>query len=131
MRFLIIKLWGDILVNLRFIFNPGSCGYFCLRYILKKQIKKESYMSLWRVKEILSNDNYYCSCLRLETIYDLKRECLTLINTGGNSKHYVVIKKVAKNKIWYYDPLFLFLRKKKIGRFVKKWSNICLFYTKV
>ena len=128
---LCIKLRGDIVFNLRFIFNPGSCGYFCLKYILKKKIVKQSYISLCKMKEVISSNGYYCSCLRLKNVTDIKTGCLSLIETKNNGKHYIVVKMIKKGKIYYYDPLFLLVRKKKIEYFIRKWSGICLFYTKV
>ena len=131
MRFLVIKLRGDAVFNLKFIFSPGSCGCFCLRYILKKKIVKQRYISIWKMKEIISSNGYYCSCLKLKFVTDIKGECLSLLETKNKGMHYIVIKKITKGKIYYYDPLFLVMRKKKIEYFIEKWSGICLFYTKV
>lgn len=117
--------------NLNFIFSPGSCGYFCLKYITHTKIKKEAYMNLWEMKEYLTQYNYYCTCLKLSNLSDVTRECLTLIENKNGGKHYVVIKYISKNRVVYYDPLFLFVRKKKTSNFSKIWSGICLFYTKV
>jgi ABC-type bacteriocin/lantibiotic exporter with double-glycine peptidase domain len=131
MKSLVIKLRGDAMFNLRFIFSPGSCGFFCLRYILKKKIVRERYISLFAIKEILFDNGYYCDCLKVKYVLDVKSCCLTLINCKKGSMHYIVIKAIRKGKVYYYDPLFLGLRKKKVEDFAKKWSGICLFYTKV
>jgi len=117
--------------NLNFILSPGSCGYFCLRHILKKKIKKEFYLSLHRVKEILSERGYSCLCLKIYDIKFIKKEYLTLVKSSDNSLHYIVVKKVKKGYVYFYDPLFVFVRRKKIANFLQIWSKICLIYTKV
>jgi hypothetical protein len=88
-------------------------------------------MSLWKIKEYLTRYNYYCMCLKLSNLNDVTRGCLTLLENKNGSKHYVVIKCIFKNIVVYYAPLFLFVSRKKINDFNKKWSGICLFYTKV
>lgn len=119
------------MLNLLFLFTPGRCGYFCLKYVLKRRIKNEAYMSMYKIKEVLNKYGYYCVGMKLKNICDIKRGCITLIKSGKESYHYIVIKEVRNNFVFYYDPLFINVRKKKITKFIEKWSNICLFYTKV
>ena len=114
-----------------FVFSPGSCGYFCLKYILKKKIKKEVYMNMYGIKEMLNKFDYYCIGMRVKSLHDIKKECITLIKSGKKSYHYVVIKEILDKFVVFYDPLFVNLRKKKIAKFTKKWNKVCLFYTKV
>ena len=115
--------------NFHFLLNPGSCGYFCLRFVLRKNIKKEFYLSLFEVKEILNRHSYYCYCVKIEKLSDVKNKCFTLIFNSKKEFHYVVIVKVDSDYVYYYDPLFVFVRKQRIEEFIKRWSNICLFYT--
>lgn len=117
--------------NFKFIFSPGSCGYFCLKKIVKSKINKEFYINLYRAKVVLNDAGYYCICLKVRDINLIKKQCLSLVRSGRDELHYVIIKKVNKGCVYYYDPLYVFLRKEKINKFIKKWSNICLFYTKV
>ena len=131
MRLAVIKLLGDYMINLMFVFMPGSCGYFCLKHILNKRIDRSFYMSMYSIKEELVKYGYYCVGLKIKNISDIRRECLTLIKSGKKSYHYIVIKRVTNKFVFYYDPLFVNFRKKKIEKFVDKWSSICLFYTKV
>ena len=119
------------MINLLFVFYPGSCGYFCLKHILKNTINKDSYINLLQMKNILNNKGYFCSCYKNFNLNDIKNECITLIKCGKDSWHYVIIKKIVGNFIYLYDPLFIGLRKKKVAKFVKIWSRVCLFYTKV
>ena len=39
-----------------------------------------------------------------------------------------VIEKVKNNYVYYYDPIFLFIRRVKKKRFVKKWSKMVCVY---
>ena len=121
---------GDILFNVRFIFSPGSCGWFCLRFILKKKVEKKCYLSLLEMKKILNKNNYCCVCIKIFELKDVFCECLTLIK-NKKDYHYVVLKKVEKGYVFFYDPLFISLRKKKASWFAPKWCNFCLIYTKV
>lgn len=86
---------------------------------------------MYRVKEVLTEFDYYCVCLKVNGVENIHKKCVTLIDGKRNFKHYVVIEKVAGGYVYFYDPLFLFVRKKKIEDFYKSWSKICLFYTKV
>ena len=131
MKFDVIKLLGDYMINLLFVLMPGSCGYFCLKYIIKEKIDRDFYMSMYRIKEELIKYGYYCVGLKIKNIYEVRKECLSLIKSGKKSYHYIIIKKVTDKFVFYYDPLFVNIRKQKIEKFVGKWSNICLFYTKV
>lgn len=119
------------MLNLKFILSPGSCGYFCLRYITRKKVSKDCYMSIYKIKEILNNHGYYCSCLKIYRIDDVYSECLTLIKSGKRENHFIVIKKIDNKFVYFYDPLYIGVRKKRKENFVKKWLRICLIYTKV
>ena len=67
---------------------------------------------------------------KVKSLENVKRECVTLMFTKTNF-HYIVIKQVTCSHVYFYDPLFLFVRKMKKDRFLKKWSKICLFYIKI
>lgn len=119
------------MLNLWFVLSPGSCGYFCLKHVLKKKIKIEKYISMYDVKKILNDNGRYCSGVKIKSVEYIKRECITLVKSGKKSYHYVVIKRVSGDYVYFYDPLFLGIKRKKIDKFTLKWSHICLFYTKV
>lgn len=89
------------------------------------------YISLYRIKEILMDNNYYCSCFNVRDIDEVKGECLTLIGNGESIMHYIIIKRIDCKYVYFYDPLFIGIRRWKKHKFVSKWSNICLFYIKV
>lgn len=126
-----IKLKGICLVNLGYLFRPTCCGYYCLKYILGKVKCYKSYMSIKEISDVLKKYNYSCICVRVKGVEDIKFECISLIKVGENGFHYVVLKKIKGDYVFFYDPLFLFIRKMKVSVFCKKWSKICLFYTKV
>ena len=117
--------------NLRFILNPGSCGWFCLRFILKKNIKKKFYLSFYDMKSILNEEGYYCSCLRVKNLENIKGRCVSLIKNGEKEFHFVIILKVIKGVVYFYDPLYVGVRKKSVDSFSKKWMFMCLFYCKI
>ena len=119
------------MINLRYVIHPASCGYFCLKHIIcSRKFKRIGYMSLYDMKDVFTRNNYYCFCCRMKDLNNVKRECVTLINIK-NSCHYVVIKRISEKFVYVYDPLFLFERKLKKDKFMKKWSKICLFYRKI
>jgi len=119
------------MINIGYVFHPSSCGYYCLRYIIKRcKIKRIGYMSLYDLKEVLLRYNYYCFCCRVKELNNIKSECISMINIK-NSYHYVVVKCVNDKYVWFYDPLFLFIRKVKKEKFIRKWSKICLFFRKI
>ena len=119
------------MLNLSFLLRPGSCGYFCLKYIIKEKIEFESYMSLFRIKKVLNDKGYYCTCIRINKLEDVEVPCLTLIKINKYNYHYVVLKKIKKNKIYFYDPLFILGRRNKTKYFANNWSGICLYYIKI
>ena len=118
------------MINLRYLLHPSSCGCFCLRYIMKKRIKINGYMSLFEMKEEFVRNNYYCFCCRVKSLENIKCLCITLMKMK-NSFHYVIIINVDERFVYVYDPLFLFVRKVKKDKFMTKWSKICLFYRKI
>lgn len=119
------------MLNFKYLFHPSSCGYYCLKKVIKKvDFKRKGYMSLYEIKEELMKNNYYCFCCRVKRLGDVKGECFTLINNKTNL-HYVIIKRINCKFVYFYDPLFLINRRVKKDKFIKKWSRICLFYTKI
>lgn len=120
------------MINLGYLFSFGKCGCYCLKYVFKKTIScKKRNMSLCEMSLLLKENGYDCFCCRVNEICDIFLECISLVKVNKSKLHYVVLKKIVGKYIYYYDPLFLFVRKKKIDVFVRKWSKICLFYTKV
>ena len=117
------------MINFIYVLHPASCGYYCLRKIVKRgNYKRVGYMSLYEIKEILMSYNYYCFCCKLKDLESVKKKCITMLKTK-NSLHYVIIKEVRDKYIYFYDPLFLFVIKKKKDWFLRKWNGICLFYS--
>ena len=120
------------MINLGYFFNFGSCGYYCLKHIIGKfKCDNKKYMSLYEVSEILKKNNYACISVRLSSVDDILFDCITLMRVNKLSYHYIILKKIKNKYIYYYDPLFLFVRRMKVSKFNKKWSKVCLFYTKV
>lgn len=75
--------------------------------------------------------SYSCYCIRVRDITAIKYECLSVLKNRDNSFHYIIIKEVINDRVCYYDPLFVNLRKVKISSFLKKWTGICLLYKKI
>ena len=122
---------GDKMINLNYVFHPWCCAYFCLKRIIgKEKVRKINYMSLYEVKEELIKFDFYCMCFRVNSIDDIKCECITLVK-NKNSLHYVIVTNVKENHVYIYNPLFLFVKKVRKSKFIKKWSKICLFYKKI
>ena len=119
------------MINLSYVLHFSCCGYFCLKHIEKKGVfKRKGYISLHEVKEELVKNNYYCMCIRVKSLEGVIGKCITLLNYK-NSFHYVVIECVSDKHVYFYDPLFSFVRKMGKARFYAKWSKICLFYKKI
>lgn len=119
------------MINLNYVFHFNCCGYYCLKYILKKEkINRVSYMSLYDLKCVLNKYDYSCYCFKVWCLDQVKKECITLVK-NKNSYHYVVIIEVKEKYVLVYDPLFLLLRKIKKDKFSEKWSKICLFYKRI
>lgn len=120
------------MINLGYLFNFGSCGYYCLKHIIGKfEGVNKKYMSLYEVSEVLIKHNYSCVSVRINSVKDILFDCITLMKVNNVSYHYIVLKKMKNNYIYYYDPLFLFSKRIKVAKFEKKWSKVCLLYTKV
>lgn len=118
--------------NIKYLFNPSCCGYYCLKYILKrKKVRKIKFMSIYEISEVLKKNNYYCMCVRVNEVKNMLCECLTLLKKRENVYHYIIVKSIKKGFVYIYDPLYLCVRKMKISKFKKIWSGICLFYTKI
>ena len=124
------------MLNLLYIFKFFECGHFCIKYILKKEKIKpkfkyyKKWMSLGLVKRVLGQYFNNVKCYKYEELDDLKnkKRFITLIKTKNKFFHYVVIEKIDKDKIYYYDPLFYNLRRVKLEKFNRYWYNYCCFY---
>lgn len=120
------------MINIFYFFSYGKCGYYCLKYVLKHSFHyKKRNMSLYEMSLLLKENGFDCLCCRVDEISNILFECISLVKVNKSKLHYIVLKKVKGKYIYYYDPLFLFVRKKKLDVFIRKWSKICLFYTKV
>ena len=115
-----------------------ECGHFCINYTLKKDgIKKtikyeKQFMSLDLVNQVLNHYYYKVNCYRVyhfENLSNLGR-FITLVKIKNNRYHYVVVEKIKNGIVYYYDPLFVLIRKEKIDKFIKKWSHYCCLYQK-
>ena len=124
------------MINLLYIFRFLECGHFCIRYILRKEkVKKKveyhkQMMSMGLVKRVLSEYFSFVECYVAKSLEDLKKcgRFITMINLRKNKLHYVVIEKVENDYVYYYDPIFIFLRKLKKDKFNKKWCKYCCIY---
>lgn len=117
------------MININYLLHPSTCGYFCLKFILKKvKVINKRYMSLYEIGKILNANNYKYKAYKIKDIESIKDKCITLIKVNRISYHYVVVIRISDKYVYYYDPMFLFVRKKKIKKFISRWFNICLFY---
>lgn len=127
------------MINLYYLFNFLECGHFCINYVLKKDKIKNNLeysrqmMSMKLLKSVLSEYYQYVKCYKIEgVIQDFVdyKPFITLLRLGKSFNHYIVVVRVEEKYVFYYDPLFLFLKKMKIKKFNQKWSKFCVFYFK-
>ena len=126
------------MINLLYVFNMFECGNFCIKYVLKKDEfnKKVDYekqfMSLDDVKKVLTNYYRNVECYRVYHLRNLMASgrFITLISIDEKRYHYVVVEKIEKGYVYYYNPMFLLLRREKIDKFTKKWSHYCCLFEK-
>ena len=87
-------------------------------------------MSMGLVKRVLGEYFMFVQCYVVKELKDLEKynRFITLVNTGKNGLHYVVIEKIDEKYVYYYDPLFVFKRRKKKDKFIRKWSKYCCVY---
>ncbi len=123
------------MINFYYLINFLECGHFCIKYYLKKDKKKvknvydKTMMSLRLVRNVLKE--YYGDVIWYKNVNldEVNFRCISLIKVGKKGLHYVVIEKVRDGYVYFYDPLFIFLRKMKKERFKEKWSNlVCKCY---
>lgn len=124
------------MINFCYLFRFLECGNFCIRYILRKEkLKKKvrynkQMMSIGLIKRVLKEYFLFVECYKAKNIEDL-RKCgrfITMISFGKKRLHYVVVEKIVGDYVFYYDPMFLFLKKSKKEEFYKKWNKICCIY---
>lgn len=121
------------MINVYYLINFLECGHFCIRYFLKKDNKKnvvfysKQMMSLRLVRNVFKE--YYKEVIwyKNASIDGINRRVVSLIKVGKKFFHYIVIERVDDRYVYYYDPLFLFVRKKKKEKFVKNWSNFVCY----
>lgn len=126
------------MLNLYYLCRYLECGHFCIKYVLKKDHIKSnvSYngqlMSLGLVSRVLKEYYQNVNCYKVDNLEIIKSfsRCITLIKVRKKFFHYVVIEKIDNDFVFYYDPAFLFLKKVKIDKFYKKWSNYCCIFRK-
>ena len=121
------------MINFYYLINFLECGHFCVNYILKKDKIKpnctynKSMMSLRLIKDVLCE--YYENVIWYKNVNidEINSSCLSLIKIRNKYYHYIVIERVKQDFVYYYDPLFLFVRKKRKSKFNKKWSHmVCI-----
>ena len=122
------------MINFRYVINFLECGHFCLKYVLKKEKKKvvccykRAMMDLRLIREVLNEYFGKAVWYKNVNIDKINSRCFSLIKVGNRGYHYIVIERVKNGYVYYYDPLFVFLRKKRIDKFSKKWTNmVCLY----
>ena len=125
------------MINLIYLINFLECGHFCINYVLKKEKKPKncSYekcmMNLRLIRDVLKEYFEEVNWFKNVNIEEIDNRCVSMINVRGKYYHYVVIEKIKGDYVFYYDPLFLLLRKEKISKFKKKWTNlVCLYQEK-
>ena len=126
------------MINLLYIFKMFECGHFCIKYILRKDKIRgdweysKSFMTLSLICKVMSKYYEKVECYKIEDLDYLidKSRCISLLDFGKNRYHYIVIEKVNLRHVYYYDPMFLLLKKVKKDRFLKRWSHYCCFYQK-
>jgi len=125
------------MINFIYVINFLECGHFCIRYVLKKERKKvvcsydKSMMNLKLIRDVLSE--YFTDVIWYKnvSIDGINTRCLSMIKVRKKFYHYIVIEKVKRGYVYYYDPLFVFYRREKISKFSKKWTNmVCLYKEK-
>lgn len=120
------------MLNFRYLFSVGECGYFCVRKIVGKcKIENKKYMSLYEIKDNLNKKGYWCEGRLIDAINGVVGQCVSIVKKGKFNYHYVIIKRVTNKYVHIYDPLFLGVKRVKKERFIKKWIKICLFYEKI
>lgn len=123
------------MINFLYLINFLECGHFCIKYVLKKEKleNKVKYykkmMSFALVKKVLKEYFEFVEVYKVSELIDLKDKgrIITIIKKG-KLLHYVVIEMIKNDIVYYYDPAFLFIRKKKISEFNTFWFNYCCFY---
>ncbi len=124
------------MINLFYIINFLECGHFCVLYILKKEKKKKkvSYtkemMSMGLIKRVLMEYFSFVECYVAKELEDLKKcsRFITLIHLRKKRMHYVVVERFDNDYVYYYDPLFIYLKKMKKDKFKEKWTKYCCIY---
>ena len=121
-------------MNLYYLVNFLECGHFCIKYVLKKEKKKKtctynkSMMNLLLIQNVLKEYFSYVVWYKKINIDEIKFRCVSLIKVREKYYHYIVIERVNNEYVFYYDPLFLFIRRVKKEKFIKKWTNIACLY---
>ena len=118
------------MINFYYVINFLECGHFAIKYFLKKDKKKAKVcydtkmMSLRLTRNALKE--YYKEVIWYKNVNvdEVNSRCISLIKVGKKYFHYIVIEKVVGNKVYYYDPLFIGLRKKNKKKFLKRWSKL-------
>lgn len=130
---------GGKVINFYYLLNFLECGHFCLRYVFKKEKIEpcveypKQMMSMRLLRDILKEYFEYVKCYKVEDGIEHfidYRPFVTLIEKNGKYKHYVVVERIEDEYVFYYDPLFIKLRKKKVEYFNQIWSKECCFYFK-
>ena len=89
-------------------------------------------MSLNLVCKILRHYYPKVECYRVNNLKNIlgTKRVLTLIQIRKKYNHYIVVEKIKNNRIFYYDPLFIGIRKMKLDKFEKVWVKCCCFIKK-
>ena len=126
------------MINILYLFNIFECGHYCIKYILRKDKIKlnlnyhRQFMNLNLVCKVLRHYYLKVECYRVNNVKNLlgTKRVLTLIQIAKKYNHYIVVEKIKNNKIYYYDPLFIGVRKMKLDKFEKVWVKCCCFIGK-
>jgi len=82
------------------------------------------------VSKVLKKYYSEVTCYKVRDMNTLssKNSFLTLLKTRKNNFHYIVVIRIKKGHVYYYDPAFIGIKKVGIAHFKKKWSHFCCFY---
>ena len=126
------------MMNFWYLVKFLECGHFCIKYVLRKDKIKlnvsycKQLMTIGLVARVLKEYYQSVEWYKVNNIEDLKNKgrFITLLKIRKNALHYIVVERIEDQYVYYYDPLFLFIKKAKINRFKSKWSNYCCLYIK-
>lgn len=126
------------MINLKYLFNRFQCGHYCLKYIFKQNKLKlkcnynKNFMSIYEITLIFEKHHFNYNAFKCNNLNNLQtdKSYLSLLKVK-DSFHYIVILNYDEKYVYYYDPIFIIIRKKRLNKFKIKWSKICIEYESI